>query len=94
MLMITDLAIDVLELDNGIALLCLLQHLLVPILKSLRLWHFLFRWVTVEDVIVAFGRWTCPNVGPDEAHFTRVIEIAFGWRVLILNQNIEQNNTH
>lgn len=40
----------------------LIQHLPVPLLQPLRLWDLLVRRMAVEDVVVSFTGWTCPDV--------------------------------
>jgi hypothetical protein len=43
------------------------QHFLVPILKPLFGWYFLLRWMAVEDIVDAFVRRICPNMGMGKA---------------------------
>lgn len=40
----------------------LVQHFLVPLLQSLGLGDPLVGRVTVENVVIAFAGWACPNV--------------------------------
>ena len=34
----------------------------IPILESLGLGDLLIDWMTVENVVIGFTRWTCPDV--------------------------------
>jgi hypothetical protein len=59
----TYLIENVLVTVDGALRLPNLQHCLVPILKPLIVWYFLLRWMAVENVVNAFARWICPNMG-------------------------------
>lgn len=40
----------------------LVQHFAVPVLQALGFGDFLVGRVTVEDIVITFTRWTCPDV--------------------------------
>lgn len=39
-----------------------IQHFLIPLLQSFRLGNLLVYWVAMEDVVIPFTGWTCPDV--------------------------------
>lgn len=59
-----------------------IQHLLVPLLQSFRLGNLLVYRVAMEDIIIPFTGWTCPDVTrrvPDRAE-----KVAFVLKTFLL----------
>ena len=69
------LLVDVLVLADNPVGNPLVQHLLVPILQTLRLRYLLLRRMAVEDVVVAFGRGTGPDVRHGVAQIPHVLQV-------------------